>query len=72
MAIRRLLKDGVFGPEDIDVLTGAFDHCLKRLQLRDRDDPITEFIARKIIELARTGERDPHRLCQDALKAIRS
>jgi hypothetical protein len=28
------------------------------LQLKDRNDPITELIAAKIIEIAREGERD--------------
>jgi hypothetical protein len=28
------------------------------LQLANRQDPITEFVARKIIEIAGTGERE--------------
>ena len=30
--------------------------------LADRTDPITEIIARKIIDVAQTGERDPLRI----------
>jgi hypothetical protein len=33
-------------------------------------DPVRETIARKIIELAKAGERDPERLCQGALNDL--
>jgi hypothetical protein len=36
----------------------------------DRSDPVTSLIAKKIIELARLGERDPGRLRQAALQAF--
>jgi hypothetical protein len=39
--------------------------------LVERTDPCTEIIARKIIECAQTGERDPERLCELALKDIK-
>jgi hypothetical protein len=32
------------------------------LGLTDRTDPVTELVAKKIIELANRGERDPLRL----------
>jgi hypothetical protein len=44
---------------------------LGELGLTDRADPVTEIIARKIIEVAKTGERDPERLCELALKDVR-
>ncbi len=43
----------------------------KVLQLSDRTDPITELVARKIIEIAEVGERDPDRLCERALAALK-
>jgi hypothetical protein len=33
-------------------------------------DPVREAVARKIIELAKAGERDPERLCDGALKDL--
>jgi hypothetical protein len=40
-------------------MVAAYEHCLQLLGLADRSDPITEQIARQIIEIAQTGERDP-------------
>ena len=35
--------------------------ALKTLRLADRTDPLTELIAKKIIEVVRSGEHDPPR-----------
>jgi hypothetical protein len=35
-----------------------------------RQDPITELLAKKIIEAALAGERDPDRLCEAALRDL--
>ena len=40
---------------------------LRTLRLANRGDPVTEIIARKIIELAQQGERDPVQLRQRAI-----
>ena len=40
------------------------------LQLSDRQDPITEIVAKKIIEAAQTGERDPRRIRERALREL--
>ena len=58
-------------PEAIEHMTAAYEHALKVLQLTDRTDPITELVARKIIEIAEVGERDPDRLCARALAALK-
>jgi len=71
MAIYRLIRESVFEPEAIDRMTAAYAHALKVLQLADRNDPITELVARKIIEIVEAGERDPDRLCQRALAALK-
>ena len=62
----------MFEPEAIERMTAAYEHALKVLQLNDRNDPITEVVARKIIEIAEVGERDPDRLCERALAALKS
>jgi hypothetical protein len=36
-----------------------------------RTDPIAEKAAKRIIELAKDGERSPDRLCNEALDAVR-
>ena len=61
MAIYRLLQKSVFGPDDIERLATAYESALRLLELNDRDDPITEIIARRIIEAAQTGSAIPTR-----------
>jgi hypothetical protein len=70
MAIYRLIRESVFEPEAIERMTTAYEHALKVLQLADRQDPISELVALKIIQFARVGETDPERLCQCALDAL--
>jgi hypothetical protein len=59
MPIRRLLENHVFGPDEITVLTSAFEDTLRTLRLVDRADPATEIIAKKIIELAQQASAIP-------------
>jgi hypothetical protein len=59
MAIYRILQNSPLSPEDISRLTAAYEATLKALDLTDRSDPITELVARKIIEIGQTGVRDP-------------
>jgi hypothetical protein len=40
------------------------------LEIRGSDDEVRQAIAEKIIELAKTGERNPDVLCEQALKDI--
>jgi hypothetical protein len=67
MPIARLLeKNASFGPDEIEVLVGAFEDALRTLQV-DRNHPASVALAKTIIELARQGERDPVLLRQRAL-----
>ena len=59
MAIYRILQNMPLSPEDISRLAAAYEATLQALNLVDRNDPITELIARKIIEIGQTGVRDP-------------
>lgn len=70
MAIYRLLKNHAFGPDEIKVLTTAYEDVLRALRLENRADPATEMIAKKIIELAQCGERDPARLREHAIRSL--
>jgi hypothetical protein len=63
MAIYRLVRETAFDQADIDRMAAAYEAALATLRLMDRDDPITELIAKKIIEVARTGEHDPPCIC---------
>ena len=72
MALYRLLQNSPFAPEDIASLVDAYEDCLRALKLTDRSDPITERVAKKIIELAQTGIRDSDKLGRRALEEIGS
>jgi hypothetical protein len=65
-----LRAEVAFAPDDVAVLTSAFEDALRRLGLVDRADPATTLVARAIIEAAKTGEKDPIRLRDLALLAI--
>ena len=55
MPITRFLTDGNFTPEQRHVLELAFNGALRKLNLVDRNDPICEMVARKVIEIGATG-----------------
>jgi hypothetical protein len=69
--IHKLLAgDNAFDSGDIERMTTAYEAALTLVQLKDRDDPLTELIAKKIIEIYRSGMRDPARVCATALKEL--
>ena len=59
-----------FGPEDIEILSNAFEEAVRELRLVDRTDPATQLVGKRIIELAQQGERDQIRLREMAVKGI--
>ena len=70
MAIYRLLEKSALAPEQIRAMVSAYEDCLRILKLADRSDPLTEIVAKSVIEIAQTGERDPVKICRLALKRI--
>jgi len=70
MAIYRLLQNSPLGPEEIAILTDAYERTLRTLNLVDRNDPITQLIAGKIIELGQRGVRDAQKLTELAIKEL--
>lgn len=72
MAIYRLIANGSFGPEETKAMTAAYEAALLDLRLVDRYDPITEIVARAIVGIASTGERDPMTIKDRALNTIRA
>jgi hypothetical protein len=48
----------------------AFDRACHSLHDIGQPDLVREIIAKRIIEVARDGERDPDELCVRALKAL--
>jgi hypothetical protein len=72
MPIRSLFGDGAFSPEDVIAITSAFEDTLDALGLIDRTDPAVGMVARRMIELAKDGERDPILLREAVLKSFRN
>ena len=70
MPINRLLRDGELKPEEMDKLNRAYTYALRELSLVDRNDPLTEMLARKIIEVG-TTESDPAKISEIALMRLR-
>jgi hypothetical protein len=72
MPIRPLLESeaAAFGPEDLKALTSAFEASLVALRLADRTDPAVLLVAKRVIALAKTGDRDPIRLRDEVVKSF--
>jgi hypothetical protein len=72
MPIRAYLGGLRFDPEAIRLMGIAFEMALVALQRTDGIvNPTRDAVAQKIIDLAKAGERDPERLCDAALQALR-
>ena len=48
----------------------VFEDVLQTLGLVDRKDPLTEMVAKKVVELATSGIRDPARLKALTVRAL--
>jgi hypothetical protein len=60
-----------FNADLMEAMRAAFYRVCDILQLSgDREDPLTEIVVTKIVELAKAGERDPEILCIDVLAAL--
>jgi hypothetical protein len=70
MTIHRMLEKTAFGPEEIACLVAAYEQALRELSLNDRDDPLTQLIAKKIIKVGQTGVRDPAQISQLVIKGL--
>jgi hypothetical protein len=69
MSITSFLEGFKFDPETKRVMGVAFEMTRVALHLTDRDDPVIAIVAKRIIELAKEGERNP---CERALNDLRA
>jgi len=70
MAIYRLLKYSAFRPEQIEIMTSAYEETLLALGLQRGDNSVTRVVAQKIIHLAQMGELDSLRLSRRAIAEL--
>ena len=72
MPITPYLNGERFDPETRRVLGIALELACLALRVGECDEGVRQAIAAKLIGLARTGERNPDLLCEQALKDIRT
>jgi hypothetical protein len=72
MPITLLEIKTAFGPEDTAAMTVAFEEALKRLNVADRRAPMATSVAKKIVRLAKRGERNPTRLTEGVISSFRA
>jgi hypothetical protein len=68
----RMLREqgGAFDPDDIVRLDIAYHAVLHQLGLADIEDAATLIVAKRVIDLAAQGERDPERLTSATVEAL--
>ena len=49
-------------------MTSAYEAALIDVGITDRNDPITELIAKSIVNVTATGERDPKQVMERAVR----
>ena len=70
MPLTRYLRESAFDRPTIEAMTQAYYAACWSFDMGDRNSPSREMVARKVIEIAQTGERDPRRLCALTLRAL--
>jgi hypothetical protein len=57
VAIYKLIANGSFGPDEIEIMKTAYEAALVEVGISDRGDPITELIANRLLEMTRSVAR---------------
>ena len=65
-----LFQDVSFDPEITSIMGQAYECACKALRDIGQPELVKTVIAKRIIAIAKTGERNPDRLCERALKAL--
>ena len=67
MSMSEPLLSCSLGPEDIQGLVAAYEQALIALGIEDRNDPMTELVAKNVFEIRQMGVRDPAKICSLAV-----
>ncbi len=70
MAVYRLFQNEPFEPEAISTMTRAYADVCRTLGVSDRGE--SDVVAKTVIEFAQRGARDPARLRDCVLRALRT
>jgi len=71
MAIYRLFKNQPFEPEALSTMARTHAEVCRMLGVNDRDPRETSVVAKTVVEFAQRGARDPVRLRDCVLQALR-
>ena len=69
-SIHALLHEGAFDPETVQVVVQAFESCRETIPQTVDRPLMEELMAKRILQLARRGIRDPIELCTGAQKQL--
>jgi hypothetical protein len=72
MPIADFLDGESFDPEALGAMNAAFKDICTTVGLNDKSDKATELVARRLIRLAKAGERDAERLRTAVLASLRA
>jgi hypothetical protein len=72
MPIQRLLQNLELEAEAVTRLVIAYEETLRALRLVDRTDPIADLVARKVIEIGLSGDRDAAEISSLAVRQLGS
>ena len=72
MPIRRLATPAAYSPEQIVILIDAHRAACAALAVEPADTMYSEAVALKILECAATGDFNSDRLCDYAVRALRT
>jgi hypothetical protein len=72
LSLLPFIETSEFGPHQIDAMHEAFVNLCSVLKISERAGGLTEQVALKIIELARSGESNPNQLTRLALQVCNS
>jgi hypothetical protein len=70
MAISRPLAKKALAPGERERLTEAYELTLQKVGLVDRNDPVTEIIANKIIEIGQSEVFTPEQISRLAIEDL--
>jgi hypothetical protein len=66
----RHFQAAAFNAEATAAMGSALEAAMKSTGLADRNDPLVELLAHKIMQLYRLGEHDPNKLTERALTEL--
>ena len=69
-SIAEFVGNTIYDPEAVRAMSLAYEAALQRLQDRGQPAIVREVIARRIMEVAALGERQPERRCATVLSEL--